>query len=346
MDFLAGLAGRSAFWDGTLTVLSFALAAILAHVFTPLAIRIAVDYGLVDRPDGKLKQHVDPVPYLGGMAVYLAFLLTLAMVYTFNQQVLALLLAGTIVVLLGLVDDIGALSPRAKFLGQSLAIIALMKAGIVIEIAFLPWWAAYPLTFIWLLGITNAFNIIDIVDGLSAGVGLIGALALLVVAIINNNLQIAILTATLAGSLFGVLRYNFDPARIYLGDTGSLFIGLNLGALAMIGRYTENNPAAVVVPVVILGVPIFDTLFVMYIRRRRGISMFLGSPDHFALRLRRWALTKRQTVLLSYAVAILLAVTGILVIVLPFSASITLLLALVLAALVAAYALKKIDMTL
>lgn len=333
-------------WGAVLVTFSFVLAGLLAHVFTPLAMRIAVDYGLVDRPDGKLKQHVAPVPYLGGMAVYLAFLLTLAMVYTFNQQVLALLLAGTIVVLLGLVDDIGALSPRAKFLGQSLAIIALMKAGIVIEIAVLPWWVAWPLTYVWLLGITNAFNIIDIVDGLSAGVGFIGALALLVVAIINNNLQIAILTATLAGSLVGFLRYNFDPARIYLGDTGSLFIGLNLGALAMIGRYTESNPAAVVAPAVILGVPIFDTLFVMYIRRRRGISMFLGSPDHFALRLRRWALTKRQTVLLSYAVAFLLAVTGILIIVLPFSASITFLAVLAFVALVVAYALKKIDMTL
>jgi len=334
------------FWDVSLIVLSFSLAGLLAHLFTPLAIRIANDYGLVDRPDGRLKTQRDPVPYLGGMSLYLAFLLTLAMTYTFNQEVLALLLGGTIVVLLGLVDDIGALSPRAKFLGQCLAILALMKAGIVIEIVFLPWYAAYPLTFIWLLGITNAFNIIDIMDGLAAGVGFIAATALLVVSILNGNVQIAILTATLAGSLLGFLRFNFDPARIYLGDTGSLFIGLNLGALAMIGRYTENNPVALVVPAVILGVPIFDTLFVMYVRRRRGISMFLGSPDHFALRLRKWAFTKRQTVVFSYVVAFLFALTGILVMSLDTRVALFVLLLLTLFFLFATHRLKRVDMGL
>lgn len=346
MELFNPPAGQSVIWQGALVALSFGLAALLAHSFTPLAIRIATDYNLVDRPDGKLKNQEAPVPYLGGMSIYLAFLLTLAMTYTFNQQVLAILLAGTIVVLLGLVDDIGALSPRAKFLGQSLAILALLKAGILIEIVYLPWFVTYPLTFIWLLGITNAFNIIDIMDGLSAGVGLIGALTLLAVSIVNGNLQIAILTATLAGSLLGFLRYNFVPARIYLGDTGSLFIGLNLGALAMIGSYTEHNPLGLLVPVIILGVPIFDTLFVMYIRRRRGISMFLGSPDHFALRLRAWALTRRQTVLMSYGAAVILAGAGIAVMHLGRTGALLVLLLLALLFLLASYSLKKIDMSL
>jgi UDP-GlcNAc:undecaprenyl-phosphate GlcNAc-1-phosphate transferase len=320
MEFFNPLTGQSVFWQGTLVALSFGLAALLAHSFTPLAIRIATDYNLVDRPDGKLKTHEAPVPYI--------------------------LLAGTIVVLLGLVDDIGALSPRAKFLGQSLAILALMKAGILIEIVYLPWYVTYPLTYVWLLGITNAFNIIDIMDGLSAGVGLIGALALLAVSVINGNVQIAILTATLAGSLLGFLRYNFVPARIYLGDTGSLFIGLNLGALAMIGSYTEHNPVGLLVPVIILGVPIFDTLFVMYVRRRRGISMFLGSPDHFALRLRSWALTRKQTVLLSCGAAALLAGAGIAVMHLDRTGALLVLLVLALLFLLASYSLKKIDMSL
>jgi len=346
MELFNPLAGQSVFWQGALVALSFGLAALLAHVFTPLAIRIATDYNLVDRPDGRLKTHEAPVPYLGGMSIYLAFLLTLAMTYTFNQQVLAILLAGTIVVLLGLVDDIGALSPQAKFLGQSLAILALMKGGILIEIVYLPWYVTYPLTYVWLLGITNAFNIIDIMDGLSAGVGLIGALALLAVAVVNGNMQIAVLTATLAGSLLGFLRFNFVPARIYLGDTGSLFIGLNLGALAMIGSYTEHNQVALVVPVIILGVPIFDTLFVMYIRRCRGISMFLGSPDHFALRLRAWALTRKQTVLLSYATAALLAAAGGAVMQLERAGALAVLLALGCCTLAAAGWLKRIKMGL
>jgi UDP-GlcNAc:undecaprenyl-phosphate GlcNAc-1-phosphate transferase len=333
-------------WHWTLIPLSFALAALLAHTFTPFAIRIAVDYGLVDRPDGKLKTHRDPVPYLGGMSVYLAFLCTLGMTYTFNQKVLAILLAGTIVVLLGLIDDIGAISPRAKFLGQSLAIIVLMKAGIVIEITYIPWFVALPLTYLWLLGVTNAFNIIDVMDGLSAGVGLVAALALLIVSIINQNLQIAVLTATLAGSLLGFLRFNFVPARIYLGDTGSLFIGLNLGALAMIGRYTDHSQVAAVVPAVILGVPIFDTFFVMYIRRRRNISMFLGSPDHFALRLREWLLTRRQTVLLTYGVAVALGLAGVAIMFLDGRGALTALSGLAIFFLLAAFWLKRVDMGL
>ena len=251
------------------------------------------------------------MPYLGGAAVYLAFVVALGVTYSFSREVLALLLAGTMVVLLGLVDDIGAISPRAKFLGQGLAVLVLMKAGITIQIVWLPWYVSWPLTFVWLIGITNAINLVDIMDGLAAGVGLIVALSLLAVALVNGNHQIAILTATLAGALAGFLRYNFQPARIYLGDTGSLFIGLNLGALAMIGRYTEHNNIGVLVPLVILGVPIFDTLFVMYIRRRRGVSMFLGSPDHVALRLRRWRLSVRQTVLVSYATAALLGAAGV-----------------------------------
>ena len=326
--------------------LSGLLAALLAHLLTPVAMQVARQYGLVDRPDGKLKRQAEPVPYLGGAAVYLAFLVTLGITYSFSREVLALLLAGTMVVLLGLVDDIGAISPRAKFLGQALAVLVLMKAGILIQITWLPWWASWPLTLLWLVGITNAINLIDIMDGLAAGVGLVSALVLLAVALVNGNHQIAILTATLAGALAGFLRYNFQPARIYLGDTGSLFIGLNLGALAMIGRYTEHNPLGVLVPLVILGVPIFDTLFVMYVRRRRGVSMFLGSPDHVALRLRRWRLSVRQTVAVSYATAALLGAAGIAIMLLDPRGALAVLGGLVAAALAIALWLRRIDMGL
>jgi UDP-GlcNAc:undecaprenyl-phosphate GlcNAc-1-phosphate transferase len=123
--------------------------------------------------------------------------------------------------------------------------------------------------------------------------------------------MVAVLLAALAGSLVGFLRHNFHPASIYLGDAGSLFVGLMLGALAMIGKYTTANPVALLAPVFVLGVPIFDTLFVMYIRKLRGIPVFLGSPDHFALRLRRWALSVPQVAALSYGVASVLGGIGI-----------------------------------
>jgi len=329
-----------------LVVLSSLLAALCCNLLTPVAMRVARQYGLVDRPDGKLKLHAQPVPYLGGAAVYLSFVIALGVTYSFSREVLALLLAGTMVVLLGLVDDIGAISPRAKFLGQGLAALVLMKAGIMIQIVWLPWYLSYPLTLVWLIGITNAINLVDIMDGLAAGVALIAAIVLLAVALINGNHQIAILTATLAGALAGFVRHNFQPARIYLGDTGSLFIGMNLGALAMIGRYTEHNGLGVLVPLVILGVPIFDTLFVMYIRYRRGVSMFLGSPDHVALRLRRWRLSVRQTVLASYASAAILGAAALAVMLLDTSGALGVLGGLGVVGIGFSRWLKRIDMSL
>ncbi len=149
---------------------------------------------------------------------------------------------------------------------------------------------------------TNAFNLIDIMDGLSAGTAVVAALALLVVADLGGLISAAVILAALAGACAGFLRYNFQPARIYMGDTGALFLGLLLGALAMDNAYTERNLVAALAPAMILGVPLFDMLFVMYIRYRRGMPVMLGSPDHVALRLRKWRFTTRQTVLVSYGV--------------------------------------------
>jgi UDP-GlcNAc:undecaprenyl-phosphate GlcNAc-1-phosphate transferase len=330
-------------WRWALVPLSTLFAVVLADRLTPVAMSVARQYGLVDRPDGRLKRQAEPVPYLGGAAVYLAFLVTLGVTYSFSREVLALLLAGTMVLLLGLVDDLGAISPRAKFLGQSLAVLVLIKAGVRIDIVWFPWWADVALSFLWMTGITNAVNLIDIMDGLAPAVGLVAALTLLAVAAINGNHEIAVLTATLAGALAGFYRHNAYPARIYLGDTGSLFVGLNLGALAMIGRYTEHGALGIVAPVVILGVPIFDTLFVMYVRWRRGVSMFLGSPDHVALRLRRWRLSVPQTVAASSAVAAVLGASGLAVMLLDARAGAAVLGVLAAAFLAVAAWLRRID---
>jgi len=292
--------------------LAFLLALALALYTTPLMRQAAIRFGIVDRPDGALKTQKEPVAYLGGLAIYLSFLLALTATLRFDSvEVLGLLLAGAIVVILGLVDDFGVLTPRVKLAGQVVAVATLMNASIYIKLGFLPWWAAMALSFVWLLGITNAFNIIDVMDGLAAGVAAAAALVLFLVAVVNGRATYAVLLASLAGSLCGFLRSNFEPARIYMGDAGSLFIGLMLGALAMNNSYTSKNLVASLAPVVILGVPVFDMLFVMYIRRRRGLPVMRGSPDHFALRLRRWRLTTRQTVLVSWGATLLLGFVGI-----------------------------------
>jgi UDP-GlcNAc:undecaprenyl-phosphate GlcNAc-1-phosphate transferase len=280
---------------------AFALAAAVAWGFTPRVRDAAIRFGIVDRPDGKLKQQREPVAYLGGIAIFLSFLVACAFVLDFQRDVLGLLLAGAIVVLVGLIDDLGSLTPWTKLLGQAVAVGVLLKSGIYIQLGFVPFWVAIGVSVLWLLETTNAFNLIDIIDGLSAGTAAVAAVALVVVAHLNGRAEAATMLAALAGACAGFLRWNFQPARIYMGDTGSLFLGLMLGAFAMDLAYTETNPVAAIAPALILGVPLFDMLFVMYVRRRRGMPVMLGSPDHVALRLRKWRLSTRQTVVASYA---------------------------------------------
>ena len=275
------------------------LAFLLSLYGTPLAARAALKFGIVDAPDGSLKRHREPVPYLGGLAIYLSFLLSLALVFQFDRRILGILLAGSIVLILGLIDDLGVLSPKEKLFGQMVACFVLIKSGIVIEIAALPGPVNLILTYLWVIGVINAINIIDIMDGLSSGVALIAAFFLGVVAQWNGEPMFAMLAAALIGSLLGFLRYNFHPAQIYLGDTGSMFVGLLLAALSITGRYASPNRIAWFAPVLILGIPLFDLFFVSVVRWWKGRSILRGSPDHFALRLSSIGWSPRRVVLLA-----------------------------------------------
>jgi UDP-GlcNAc:undecaprenyl-phosphate GlcNAc-1-phosphate transferase len=265
---------------------------------------------------------------------------------TFESEVLGILLAGAIVVILGLVDDLGALGPWVKLAGQGVAVGVLIKSSVFIKLVFLPVWVQIPLTALWLLAITNAFNLIDVMDGLSAGVAFVAGGLLFVVAVAAGRPMIATILAALGGALLGFLKSNFEPAKIYMGDTGSLFVGLMLGALAMNNSYTLNNRVASLAPAVILGVPLFDMLFVMYIRWRRGLPVMRGSPDHFALRLRKWRLTTRQTVLASYAATALLGALALAMTFVTTVEAVWLLIAGILAAVFVTITLKKVEMTL
>jgi len=259
----------------------------LSLYFTPVIRRGALKYGVVDAPDGQLKVHADPVAYLGGVAIFLSFLFALAVTYDFADRVLALLLASSIVVMLGLFDDLKVLSPGAKILGQLVATVVLIKADIMIRLSFIPEPVALVLTVLWLVGTTNAINLIDVSDGLAAGVAVIAAAFLCVIATWNGAHDLAVMAVALIGATLGFLVFNRPPATIYLGDTGSMFLGFMLGALAMTNHYTFVHPIGALAPVLILGVPIFDTLFVMAVRRWKGRPVMQGSPDHFAVRLRR-----------------------------------------------------------
>ncbi len=328
-------------------VLAFGLAVAIALYLTPLMREAAIRFGIVDRPDGRLKTQEGPVPYLGGIAIYLAFLLALTGTLRFDSvELLGMLLAGSIILILGLIDDLGVLSPWVKLAGQVVAVLTLMNASIYIKLEFLPSWLAIGLSFLWLLAITNAFNLIDVMDGLAAGVAASAACILFLVAAVNGRTMDAVLLAALCGSLVGFLRYNVEPAKIYMGDAGSMFVGLMLGALAMNNSYTRHNLIASVAPVVILGVPVFDMLFVMYIRYRRGLPVMLGSPDHFALRLRKWRLTTRATVLASCLATLLLGALAIGMMLSGTAAAGAILGVILFASLAVGTLLKRIDMRL
>jgi UDP-GlcNAc:undecaprenyl-phosphate GlcNAc-1-phosphate transferase len=317
---------------------------VFALYWTPLMRKAALQLGIVDEPDGRLKHHQDAVPYLGGLAIFMAFLLTVGVLTDFGQETLGLLLSGSIALMVGLIDDFGAMSASQKLLGQTLAALVLVKSGTYIKLEFLPLWVAIPLTVFWILAVTNALNIIDILDGLASGVGVIAALSIAIANFMAGRNSVAFLCIVLAGAILGFLRHNFHPAKIYLGDAGSLFIGFMLAALSMNAGYTRANLLAVISPVLILGIPLFDLTLVMWIRWRSGIPVMKGSPDHFALRLRRLKLSVRETAVTTYIVGALLSFVALLLSQITLVWAVATMCGTLSAACLSAYLLMKVDM--
>ncbi len=242
-----------------------------------------------------------PVAYMGGLAVALAFLAALFGVKAWllpttdqgawpaSLQVLrgvyAIALGGFIALGLGLLDDKHALSPRAKLLGQLGGAVVLVCCGLRVRFINPPW-ASILVTILWVVTVTNALNFVDIMDGLAASVGLVAAMAFMAFALNSGRSNDALAAAALGGALLGFLPYNFQPARIYLGDAGSHFLGFVLSAISLSLGYSHQNELAVFSPLAILALPLFDLLLMIVIRTRKGIPPWKGSPDHVPLRLR------------------------------------------------------------
>lgn len=271
-----------------LLVLTCVLAAAVALYLAPPIIRAAHRYGIMDMPDAGLKDHAQPVAYLGGLVVFLAMLVALAVTQSFNTRMLAMLLGASLVVTVGLVDDLGTLVPKDKFLGQLLAAAVLVKGGVAIQMDAVPWYVADLASAAWIVTVINAFNIIDVNDGLCAGVGATASGIMAGWLYLQHQLPEAFLCAALCGALVGFLRHNWQPARMYLGDTGSMLVGVVLAAAVMLADWSDvNSVAAMVSPLAVLGVPLFDVTFVVVVRLVLGLRIWHGSPDHFAVRLRR-----------------------------------------------------------
>ena len=299
----------------TTFMLIFASALVMAIGGTPLVRRIALRLGVIDRPNER-KIHISPIPLLGGLAIYGAFIAALLLFggrYRLNELV-GILVGASLMSFLGMWDDRRSLSPFLKLAGQFLAASILVLSGVYI--GTFPWEALnIALTLIWIVVVTNAMNLLDNMDGLSGGVGAVAAVFFLLLAAMNDQYLVGALSAALVGACLGFLVYNFNPASIFMGDAGSLFLGFILAAVAIKLRFPEGVQIVTwMVPVLILGLPLFDTALVIVSRLRRGFNpLTTPGKDHISHRLVALGYTRREAVLICYLICAGLGVIALFV---------------------------------
>jgi UDP-GlcNAc:undecaprenyl-phosphate/decaprenyl-phosphate GlcNAc-1-phosphate transferase len=289
-----------------IAVSAFALAA----VGTPLARRLAPRFGLVDKPAAR-KIHATPMPLMGGVAIYLAFLLALVALGDrfYVREVVSILLGASLCSFMGLWDDRSGLSALVRLAGQTIAAGILIVSGVRVQL--FPYEAInLALSLLWVLTITNAMNLLDNMDGLSGGVTAIAAAFFLLLAAMNGQYLVGALAAALLGASIGFLLYNVNPASIFMGDSGSLFLGFMLAAVGIKLRFPANVTFVTwMIPVMVLGLPIFDTTLVSLSRLRQGLNpLTTPGKDHISHRLVLLGLSRREAVLVLYLVCAALGV--------------------------------------
>lgn len=295
------------------------LAFVLALVITPWVKRLAIKINAIDKPNAR-KVHKCLMPRLGGLAVFVSFALVALLTRPLTIQLTGLLFGGLLIVLLGILDDTKGLSAKVKLAGQIIAALAVIPFGIQVDFITNPLSGgvialgilAIPVTVFWIISVTNAVNLIDGLDGLAGGTSMIAALTIAAVSWKQgmldgvNNSEVAILALILAAAVLGFLRYNFHPAKIFLGDTGSMFLGYCLAVLAVMGLTKSAAAISVFIPIVILGIPLLDTFFAIVRRCYNGQPIFQPDKNHLHHRLMAMGLSHRQTVLVIYAISGLL----------------------------------------
>lgn len=301
----------------------FIVSLLVALISTPFARKFALKIGAVDIPKDNRRVHKEAMPYLGGIAIYLGVMIGAMLFLPIDKSTLSILVGGTIIFISGVIDDVSDLSPKKKLAFQVLAGIILIMGDVKIDFFTNPFTTgnnvidlgifSIPITIFWVVGITNTLNLIDGLDGLSAGVGAISSLSLMAVAYKFGYTGIAIISALLAGGCLGFLPYNFNPARIFMGDAGALFLGFMLSAISIEGVMKSVATIAVVVPIVILGVPIFDTTFAIFRRLLNGQSIMSADKGHLHHRLLNKGFSQRKTVLILYGISAVFGLSAVLI---------------------------------
>ncbi|HJH11197.1 MAG TPA: undecaprenyl/decaprenyl-phosphate alpha-N-acetylglucosaminyl 1-phosphate transferase [Metalysinibacillus jejuensis] len=297
--------------------LSLVVAFIASILLTPVVKRLAFRIGAVDAPNYR-KVHSRIMPRLGGLAVFLAFVIGFAVYQPQSKYSLAILLGATIIVITGILDDMYEISAKAKLIGQfAAALIVIFVGGIQVEFINLPFqgtldfgFLSIPFTLLWIVGITNAINLIDGLDGLAAGVSTIALMTLAAMAFIMGNVFVMATAAILAAACLGFLFYNFHPASIFMGDTGALFLGFMIAVLSLLG-FKSITMVSFIIPIIMLGVPISDTFFAIV--RRLRMKQKWSDPDksHLHHCLLNMGFSHRQTVVLIYGIAAMFGVAAI-----------------------------------
>ncbi len=301
------------------------VAGVISFLTTPLVKSLATHFGAIDVPKDDRRMHTVPIPRMGGLAIFIGFLLSV-LVFTkeIDRGLQSILLGSMVLIILGVFDDKYALSAKFKLVFQLLA------AGIVVFYGDLridrltnpfgeslyAYWDfgvfAYPITIIWIVAITNAVNFIDGLDGLACGVSCISSVYLLVIALLVSDPQVSIVVAALTGACLGFVPYNFNPAKIFMGDTGSTFLGFILATVSIRGLFKAYTVISFIVPFLLLGLPIFDICFAVIRRVASGKSPMEADRGHFHHRLIDMGFSQKQSVAIAYILTGLLGLAAVL----------------------------------
>ena len=303
-------------------VAALAVALLIAYISTPVVKNLAYKMGAVDVPKDNRRMHKHPIPRMGGLAIFLGFILSVLIFLPLSEPLRGMLLGSVIIVVLGIFDDIYALGAKLKFLVQILAALVAVFMGNEITVMSNPnifssnpiWdlgWLSIPVSVIWIVAITNAVNLIDGLDGLACGVSTISSLTMLVIALCLAEPDVAILMAALAGACIGFLPYNLNPAKIFMGDTGSTFLGFVMAVASINGLFKLYNIISFAVPFLMLGLPIFDTCSAIVRRVSHGQSPMAPDRSHVHHKLIDMGFSQKQAVAVLYVISAILGLSAV-----------------------------------
>lgn len=305
-------------------ILCFSVAFGVSLASTPFVKVLAYKIGAIDVPKDARRVHDHPIPRLGGLAIFYGFLISILCFATVDTQLKGIIIGCLIIVAVGIVDDVKQLSAKVKFVLQIVTAVIVVLHGVTIKYISVPsfiveggilnlGFMSIPITIVWIVGVTNAVNLIDGLDGLAVGVSSIATFSLFFIAILTREFQLAVITAALAGACLGFLPYNFNPAKIFMGDTGSTFLGFMLSVICIQGLFKGYVIISFIVPFLILGLPIFDTGFAIV--RRIWNKKPIMAPDrgHLHHRLMDMGFSQKQTVAILYVIASILAMSAVVV---------------------------------